>query len=92
MEGSPQSCLALDTSMADDMSESLLPPEILGLPVSTRLVLVEQLWDSIADNDQGIELTAAQKAELDRRLGLQKSSPVPNSSWEVVKQRLLGRL
>jgi putative addiction module component (TIGR02574 family) len=77
--------------MIDDMNESLLPPDILGLPVSTRLVLVEQLWDSIADDEQGLELTATQKAELDRRLELQKVSPLPNSSWEVVKQRLLGR-
>jgi putative addiction module component (TIGR02574 family) len=72
------------------MSDSLLPPEILGLPISTRLVLVEQLWDSIADDEQGIELTAAQKAELDRRLELQKTSPRLNSSWEAVKQRLLN--
>lgn len=73
------------------MSESLLPPEILGLPISTRLAIVEQLWNSIADDEQGIELTAAQKDELDRRLELQKTSPLPNSSWDVVKQRLLGR-
>lgn len=73
------------------MSDSLLPPEILGLPISARLVLVEQLWDSIADDELAFELTAAQKAELDRRLELQKTSPWQNSSWEVVKQRLQNR-
>jgi putative addiction module component (TIGR02574 family) len=78
-------------SMSTNRLESLLPPDILGLPVSTRLVLVEQLWDSIADDQQGLELTAAQKAELDRRLELQKASPLPNSTWEAVKERLLSR-
>jgi putative addiction module component (TIGR02574 family) len=77
--------------MIGDMRESLLPPDILGLPVSARLVLVEELWDSIADDEHGIELTTPQKAELDRRLELRKTSPPQNSSWEVVKQRLLGQ-
>jgi putative addiction module component (TIGR02574 family) len=71
------------------MSDSLLPPEILSLPVSARLVLVEKLWDSIAEDSQPIELTAAQRAELDRRLELRKSSPQAGLSWEVVRHRLL---
>jgi putative addiction module component (TIGR02574 family) len=74
------------------MSDSLLPPEILGLPVSARLVLVEQLWDSIAQEEQVFVLTEAQKAELDRRLKMQSQSPSAGSAWSVVKQRLLNQL
>lgn len=70
------------------MSDSLLPPEILSLPVSARLVLVEELWDSIAEDSQPLELTAAQRAELDRRLELRKSSPQTGLAWKDVKQRL----
>ena len=39
-----------------------------GLSVEERLRLVEDLWDSIAADQQGLPLTAEQKAELDQRL------------------------
>lgn len=38
------------------------------LPVEERIRLVEDLWDSIAADQQALRLTAEQKAELDRRL------------------------
>ena len=38
------------------------------LPVGERIRLVEELWDSIASDQNAIPLTSAQKAELDRRL------------------------
>lgn len=38
------------------------------LPVEDRIKLVEDLWDSIAADQQALRLTAEQKAELDRRL------------------------
>jgi putative addiction module component (TIGR02574 family) len=39
------------------------------LPVDERIKLVEDLWDSIAADQQALRLTTEQKAELDRRLG-----------------------
>lgn len=39
-----------------------------SLPLEERIRLVEDLWDSIAAEQQAIKLTEAQKAELDRRL------------------------
>ena len=38
------------------------------LPVEERIKLVEDLWDSIAADQQALRPTAEQKAELDRRL------------------------
>jgi putative addiction module component (TIGR02574 family) len=38
------------------------------LPFHERIKLVEDLWDSIASDQQALELTTEQKAELDRRL------------------------
>lgn len=38
------------------------------LPVNERIKLVEDLWDSIAVDQQALPLTSEQKAELDRRL------------------------
>lgn len=72
------------------MSQSPLPPEIRFLPVPERLTLVEQIWDSIVEDGEQIELTDAQKAELDRRLDADEASPGRGETWDVVKRRLLG--
>lgn len=38
------------------------------LPLEERIRIVEDLWDSIADDQGALGVTADQKAELDRRL------------------------
>ena len=38
------------------------------LPFDERIKLVEDLWDSIASDQQALVLTTEQRAELDRRL------------------------
>ncbi len=42
------------------------------LPLDERIKLVEDLWDSIVEDQQAVPLTAEQKAELDRRLNAYK--------------------
>jgi len=72
------------------MSSSSLPSEIRQLPIAERVHLVEQIWDSIAEDKGQFQLTEAQKAELDRRLAAQAASPNRGSPWTDVKQRILG--
>lgn len=38
------------------------------LPIEDRIRLVEDLWDSIADEQGAVVLTDAQRQELDRRI------------------------
>jgi len=59
------------------------------LSVAERILLVEEIWDSIAEEVNTSELTQAQKDELDRRLAAMESDPHAGSSWEEVKARLL---
>jgi putative addiction module component (TIGR02574 family) len=42
--------------------------KLQSLPFDERIKLVEDLWDSIASDQQALALTAEQKAELDLRL------------------------
>ena len=55
---------------------SNLTEEAKKLPVNERIALVEEIWDSIAEDNGCFELTDAQKQELDRRIqsSQQKSS------------------
>ncbi|WP_373518687.1 addiction module protein, partial [Pricia sp.] len=41
--------------------------EIKKMPVATRILIAQDIWDSIEDKD-GIELTDEIKAELDSRI------------------------
>lgn len=42
--------------------------KLADLPLEKRIRLVEDLWDSIAADQEALELTPEQRAELDRRL------------------------
>jgi putative addiction module component (TIGR02574 family) len=54
--------------------------KLTHLPAEERIKLVEDLWDSIAADQQALRLTVEQKTELDRRL----------DAYEIDKNR--GRL
>jgi putative addiction module component (TIGR02574 family) len=64
--------------------------KLLQLPVEERLRLVEALWDSIAEFPEALELTTAQKQELDRRLAAYEKDPKAGVPWAELKQRLLA--
>ncbi len=58
------------------------------LSIAERLQLVEDIWDSIADETEALPLTDAQKAELDRRLEQYRRDPDSAIHWEQVREEL----
>ncbi len=66
----------------------LLKVEISQLSVAERIQLAEDLWDSILDKTDEIQLSTQQQQELDRRLEQHRQNPNVGSTWEAVKQRL----
>lgn len=65
--------------------------ETLNLPVSERIQLVTEIWDSIAEFPDEIELTPATRKLLDKRLAAFHANPDQGSPWEEVKRRILSR-
>lgn len=60
------------------------------LSVAERIQLVEDIWDSIAeDTADGGELSAAQRAEVRRRVAAHEADPQSAIPWEVVRAELL---
>jgi putative addiction module component (TIGR02574 family) len=57
------------------------------LSIPERILLAEELWDSIVEEQEKLQLTDAQRHELDRRIADYNSSPQTGSSWEDVKNR-----
>lgn len=62
--------------------------DIQGLSQSERILLAEQLWDSVVENQDSLEITASQKRLLEERLAAYKKSPNEGSSWEDVKNEM----
>lgn len=64
------------------------------LTIAERLQLVEDIWDSIAEDadEATLPLTAAERAELDRRLAELDANPSGGMSWDTVRARLVDRL
>ena len=62
--------------------------DILKLSVSERILLVEDIWDSIADAPEPIALSRAQELELDTRLEAYHKNPTEGSPWATVRDRI----
>jgi putative addiction module component (TIGR02574 family) len=58
--------------------------ELLKLPVAERIKLVEAIWDSIAAAPEALELTEAEREELDRRWTAYERDPAVGSPWRFV--------
>ena len=71
------------------MNASLKTLGIERLSVEERISLVEEIWDSIAEDTP---LTEAQRLELDRRLEDHEANPDDVVPWEVVKAAITARL
>jgi len=65
--------------------------DILELSVEERILLAEDIWDSIAALPGEIKLSAAQKEELDLRLEAYHKNTESTSPWEDVKRRIIKR-
>ena len=63
--------------------------EIMKLPLAEKILLVEQIWDSL--DHQELEITDAQKSELDRRKKLDENGQMSWHTWSEVKSYLHSR-
>ena len=66
--------------------------DLRRLPVSERIQLVEDLWDSIAEESAPMGLTPEHIAELDRRLDALEAQPGAGTPWEIARERILASL
>lgn len=60
-----------------------------GLTVAERIQLAEDLWDSVSDAPEVLDLTDAQRAELDRRLAEHEAGSGATIRWSVLRKELL---
>ena len=63
--------------------------EIQKLSIPERILLVEDIWDSIARENEAFELSQAQKDELDKRSRSFHENPSQGLSWQEIKAEFL---
>jgi putative addiction module component (TIGR02574 family) len=72
------------------MSPTMKALGIDRLSIPERILLAEEIWDSIAETPEEIPLTEAQRAELDRRLATYEADPQVGCTWEDIQAELWG--
>ena len=69
--------------------------DVKKMPISERIQLVEDIWDTIAtvpsDAHGTFKLSKAQLVELDRRRDAHKADPTSGIPWEEVRSKLFRR-
>lgn len=63
--------------------------DVLTLSIPERIQLVEDIWDTIANEPEVIELTDKEKQLIDERLEAYHRNPDFGSPWDEVYQRII---
>ena len=62
--------------------------EIKLLDVTERIILVEEIWDSIAKEQDSVGLSEYEKEVLDQRLTSLEENPNSLMSWDEIKSKI----
>lgn len=73
------------------MAQTIDMEAIRKLSPAERMALINQIWDTIADDDREVEVSAPAMAEMNRRLEEMKQDPSKSRSLEEVKRFLRSR-
>ena len=66
-----------------------LTEQARNLSIPDRIRLVEEIWDTIAEENQMLELSYAEKRELDRRLEWIRNNPGQGRTWDEIKAEFM---
>jgi putative addiction module component (TIGR02574 family) len=65
-------------------------PEVQRLTPSEKLIFVSELWNELEAHPSEIPVSPEIIAELDRRMEHFRQYPNEYTSWEAIKERILG--
>ncbi len=67
------------------MTTAKVTASLRKLPVAQRILLAQDLWDSVMGDVAATELTAAEKKQIDRDLAAYRRNPKAVLTWEQAK-------
>jgi len=66
-------------------------PELKKLSNSEKLLLINELWDSLSSQEDALPVPEFHKEILDDRLKDHEANPEEGSTWKEVKARILKK-
>ncbi|HEX2866063.1 MAG TPA: addiction module protein [Ignavibacteriales bacterium] len=78
--------------MANEQSGSNPLENIKNLSVAERILIVEEIWDSILNSNEEFPLSDEQKNELDKRLEAHGKNPNEVKPWSEVRDNIRKKL
>lgn len=73
------------------MTSRNLTIELLSLSTAEKIELVEELWESIPEDDEALALTSEQRIDLAQRLAEADADPDGGTPWEAVREQVRQR-
>ena len=73
------------------IAKKVSPADFRELSIAERILLLEEMWDSIAATPDGVPVTAAQQREVNRRLAAYRRDRKGSHTWEEVKAKITGQ-
>ena len=70
------------------MEPSTISTEAKKLSIPERILLAEEVWNSIVEDQEKLQLTNSQRNELNRRIEDYDASPREGCSWDEVTNRI----
>ena len=67
-------------------------PHLDEMSASEKLLILEELWDNVAEQPSDVPVPDWQRRELEQRYQEYLSNPSAGSSWPEVRDRLLKTL
>lgn len=72
------------------MNKHLSREELRKLPVEDRLQLLEDVWASLCETPEKVDIPEWHRRELDRRMADQKALEEGASAWPDVRDKILS--
>ena len=74
--------------MDRDFRGKVLLMKIQQLSTAEKIVLAEEIWESVRADEDSVPITDEQRTELDKRLSAYELDGKLGASWESVKSRI----
>jgi putative addiction module component (TIGR02574 family) len=74
------------------MTRAAFHRELSKMTRAEKLQLVQDLWDSIAEESDDIQLDSQERRLLDQRVAAHRRNPRAAQPWNTVKRRVIGKI
>ena len=77
--------------MSDNINQNPIE-SIKKLSIAERILIVEDIWDSIISSKEDFPISDEQRRELDLRLEAYYKNPNEGKSWEEVRNNIQSQI